>query len=236
LRLPTEEQRLWTVIKVEPAQDRGHLTMAKRKQSSKSSFSGGAQTAQASGLLDKLTAEEAATVLRHLLDKHPELASEAQRFATKLVSSSSIEDIAQDVFDRISNVDLDDLNGRAGAHSWGYVEPGEAAGELLEESVDDLVEDMKRKAELGLVSDAEVVCAGIVEGLHQARNIDSDGALGWAPDFPGEHADFVVAEFFRACRPQTRKAAQKSLMDILAKRVPGWAEDLKRAMERGIAE
>ena len=128
------------------------------------------------------------------------------------------------------------MTGRAGAHSWGYVEPGEAAGELLEESVDDLVEDMKRKAELGLVSDAEVVCAGIVEGLHQARDVHSDGALGWAPDFPGEHADFVVAEFFRACRPAARKAAQKSLIDILAKRVPGWAEDLKRVAKRSIAE
>ena len=89
---------------------------------------------------------------------------------------------------------------------------------------------------LRLPPDAEVVCAGIVEGLHQARNINSDGALGWAPDFPGEHADFVVAEFFRACRPAARKAAQKSLMDILAKRVPGWAEDLKRVAKRSMAE
>ena len=49
----------------------------------------------------------------------------------------------------------------------------------LEEAVGDLVEDMKRRADLGFVSAAEVVCTGIVEGLYQARDTQSDGALGW---------------------------------------------------------
>jgi len=131
---------------------------------------------------------------------------------------------------------LNDLNERAGSHSWGYVEPSEAASELLEEAVEDLVEDMKRKAELGLVPAAEVACAGIVAGLYQARHTKSDGALGWDPDFPGNEADFVVGEFLRGCPPAARGAAQKSLMETLAKRVPDWAEDLKRAGDQAIKD
>ena len=100
-----------------------------------------------SGLLERLSPEEAVTVLHRLLDKHPELRTEAEQFATKLVSACSVEDIAQDVQDRITCIDLDDLNGRAGAHSWGYVEPGEAAMDLMSEALEELVEDMKRKAE-----------------------------------------------------------------------------------------
>ena len=201
--------------------------MTRRKASAKSDVV---------GLLERLSPEEAVAVLHQLLDKHQELRSEAEQFATKLVSSSSIEDIAEDAHHRVTSIDLDDLNGRAGAHSWGYVEPSQAAQDLLEEAVEDLVEDMKRRAELGLVSAAEVVCAGIVQGLYQARDTESDGALGWAPDFPGEEADYVVGEFLRACPPATRKAAKRSLMETLAKRVPEWAEDLRHATDRSSKE
>ncbi len=198
--------------------------MTRRRTSAKS---------DASGLLERLSPEEAAAVLHQLLDQHPELRSEAESFATDLVSSGSIEEIAEDVHFRITNVDLDALNERAGSHSWGYVGPDQAAQDLLEEAVKDLVEDMKRRTELGLVSAAEMLCAGIVQGLYQAREAKTDGALGWAPDFPGEEADYVVGEFLRACAPAVRKAAQKRLLEILAKRVPKWAEVLSRAASRG---
>ena len=180
-------------------------------------------------LLQRLNPEEAAAVLRHLLEKHPELRSEAERFATDYVSSSSTEEVSQDVCDRIVGVDLDALNGRAGKHSWGYVEPSEAAIELMDESIQDLVDDMKRKAELGLLPAAQVLCAGIVQGLYQAKDINSDGALGWAPDFPGEHACYVVGYFLRACPRENRKEARKHLAEILVKCAPEWAEGLLRA-------
>jgi len=201
--------------------------MTRRKASAKS---------DASGLLERLSPEEAVAILHQMLDKHPEFRSEAEDFATQLVSSDSIEDIAQDVYDRITGIDLDALNGRAGAHSWGYVGPDQAAQDLLEEAVEDLLEDMKRRAELGLVSSAEVLCAGIVQGLYQAQDAKSDGALGWAPDFPAEEAGYVVGEFLRACPAGARKAAQRSSMESLAKRAPKWAEDLKRTGDRALKE
>lgn len=210
--------------------------MARRKPPPRAAPSGAARQTSGSGLLDKLSPDEAATVLRYLLDKHPELRPEAQQFATEHVSSFCIEDIARDVHTRITSIDLDALNDRAGSHSWGYVEPSEAATQLLEEAIEDLVEDMKRKAELGLLPAAQAVCAGIVVGLYQARDTQSDGALGWDPDFPGEEAGYVVAEFLRACRPAARKAAQKTLIETLANRAPDWAEDLKHAADRATEE
>jgi hypothetical protein len=62
----------------------------------------------------------------------------------------------------------------------------------MDESLQDLADDMKRKADLGLVPAAQAVCAGIVQGLYQTRHVKSDGALGWAPDFPTEHAGYIV--------------------------------------------
>ncbi len=106
-------------------------------------------------LIEKLSPEEASGVLKILLKNHPELSSEAEEAARQLLSSISSDEIADDVSFRIIGLDLDALNERAGAHSWGYVEPGEAATELLEEAIEDLVTDMKRAAENGLASTAE---------------------------------------------------------------------------------
>jgi len=38
--------------------------------------------------------------------------------------------------DEIRALDYEDLNARAGSHKWGYVEPSEAAWEILEETVE----------------------------------------------------------------------------------------------------
>ena len=58
--------------------------------------------------------------------------------ATAIVSSPSVEDIAEDVCTNLTSLDVDELSGRAGKHSCGYVEPAQAAQELLEEAIAEL--------------------------------------------------------------------------------------------------
>jgi hypothetical protein len=191
---------------------------------------------EAAAPLEKLRPAEAAIVLTQLLDKHPELKSEAKELATQMMSAASMEEVAEEVYLEITSVDLEALNGRAGSHSWGYVEPSEAAMELLTEAVEARVEEMKRSLELGLLAPAEALCAGIVEGLYRARDARSDGALGWAPDFPAEEAGFVVEEFLKGCRPASRKAAQANLMKVLTTLTPEWFAALQRVAEQAFGD
>ncbi|PYJ92661.1 MAG: hypothetical protein DME23_27085, partial [Verrucomicrobia bacterium] len=116
------------VIPGSPARKRD-LIMARRTKSGK----------QAADMLERLDSEEAVALLHLLLDKHPELRPEVEEMAKNVISSKSIEDIAADVFSAVTEVDLEALHGRAGKHSWGYVEPSEAAWELLEEALDDWI-------------------------------------------------------------------------------------------------
>src|SRR5258705_7935424 len=104
----------------------------KRRRGSKSSHLGGTVSEPGKGLMDRLAVGEADAILRNLLERHPELRDEAERIAQVIVNTPSAEHIADQVFNAITSVDLDALNERAGAHSWGYVEPSEAAIELLE--------------------------------------------------------------------------------------------------------
>jgi hypothetical protein len=149
-------------------------------------------------LVDELKPGEAALVLRQLLADHPELLSEAEKISRSTLGDVSFESIASEVEDSIRQLSLDDLNGRAGRHSWGYTEPTEAAWELLEEAVEPFVEDMRRHLSLGLDEEAFEICKGILLGLYQCRDASGDEFLGWASDFPAEAAGNTLADWIAA--------------------------------------
>lgn len=187
------------------------------------------------GILERLKAEELAAVLKALLERHPDLRGEAGKLAIESLSSPSIDRVADGVCTSVTNVDIEALSGRAGKKSWGYVEPSEAACELLQEALDDIIADMKRRMELGLVEAAESMCRGIVLGLYKAKGVRSDGVLGWALDFPAEEACHAVAEFFRACPTEKRKFTRNRLLAALAGDVSDWSEMLARAAKPAVS-
>ncbi len=139
-------------------------------------------------LLDRLKSGEAATVLGRLLKEHPDLSIEADGIARSLLHQVDYEDVAAEIEDEIRALDYEDLNTRAGSHEWGYVEPSEAAWEILEETVEPVLDDMKRHIELGLEAEALEICRGLVLGLYRLSEREGGDVLGWAPDFPAEAA------------------------------------------------
>jgi hypothetical protein len=180
----------------------------------------------------RLTPDEARTVLHRLLERHPELQAEADELARNLMPPPAIEEIADEVFCAVTDVDLDALNKRAGSHAGGYLGPGDAAWELLEESLEPLMDDLKRQMDAGLAAGAEALCVGIIAGLYRARNVNSDGALGWAPDFPSDRAGRVLREYFQSLPPAAKPAEGRPLLEILTAQAPEWADMFRRVAER----
>jgi hypothetical protein len=157
-------------------------------------------------LLARLTPTECAEVLRSLLGRHPQLVAEAENIARAAVTNVEVEAVADDVEQVVLGLDLDDLKSRAGRHRWRYVEPTEAAWELLEEAVDPFLEEMKRHIDLSFEAAATATCAGIVLGLYRCRGKNSDQVLGWAEDFPAETAGHAVATLARDSVAKHRRA------------------------------
>lgn len=172
---------------------------------------------------------ELATVLRALLARHPDLLQEAESIAIEMVSLPSVEDVAEDVLEAVTLLGVDRLHGRAGKQQWGYMEPSEAAWELLDEAIDGFLSDMKRCLALGLQDAAEGICCGIVLGLHGADETSSDGLLGWAPDFPAESACHAVVELVQACPAEDRATAHDRLVEVVWEQAPEWAHAVEQA-------
>lgn len=186
--------------------------------------------------LDNLKADEAAALLRVLLERHPDLAKEVEDLASSVIGDVSIEDVADAVEDAVRALDLEDLNSRAGSKAYGYVEPTEAAWELVEEEVMPFLDDIKRRAESGQFDAALATCVGVVLGLYRLRDNDGHEFLGWAADSPDEMAGEAVVTLRKALRAAktTRGAPQPSatLPAIFRDSAPNWAEMLERSWRR----
>ena len=180
-------------------------------------------------VLARLKPEECGDVLCSLLERHPELITEAEEIALATVSDVDADAVAEDIQHAVLDLDIDDLNTRAGRKRWGYVEPTDAAWELLEEAIDPFLAEMRRHIDLGFEAAATATCAGIVLGLYRCRGKNSDQVLGWAVDFPAETAGHAVATLAHASDARHRRTWR--LGDAILDQVPTWAAMIGRASE-----
>jgi SOS-response transcriptional repressor LexA len=192
----------------------------------------GSKAAQRSSPLQQLKDGEAAALLRSLVAKHPELSAEAETLAASVIGDVAMEDLAQGVRDAVRALDIDDQNSRAGAHSDGYVEPTEAAWDLIEEAVMPFVEDIQRRLDSDQPDAALATCAGVVLGLYRVRHDAGDGCLGWAPDAAAEMAGEAVCTLRRALRKIGAQGIAGQSCDtvptVLCDAAPEWVDMLER--------
>lgn len=159
---------------------------------------------------DVLTAcddSERAAVLEALIAGDPTLASRAQAIALAHLEAVALAATINRVSATLLDLDQDDLATRAGKTRYGYVEPTEAAWQLLEEALEPWLQDIRRRAQLGLNNPARRLGGAVIQALEQLaeRTHDDWLLLGWAPDFADEAAASVatlLAHLDAAASPQ----------------------------------
>ena len=155
--------------------------------------------AESTPVLDQLRPEEQARVLGQLLDAHPALRAEAEDHATTLLDRVSAADVTTAVTAQLGAIPLDQLAARAGRVPGGYVEPDEAAHELVMEILASFEADLHRCIDLGLSSAAHARLLGLLDGLYRSRAPRDGTVLAYAgPDTVVEHAIWLVEEAGRA--------------------------------------
>ena len=97
-----------------------------------------------------------------------------------VVTNVDSESIADEVKTALLDLDIDQLNGRAGRQRSGYVKPTEAAWELLEEQLQPFLDDLKRHIALGFDGAAHAQSLSI--GGSSANFGSTTLAPGFTPD------------------------------------------------------
>jgi hypothetical protein len=161
-------------------------------------------------------------VLEELLRSRPELRAEAERVAREQLARADLEAVAEQVESELWSLSIDELNGRAGRQPGGYVDPTEAAWELLGEAVAAHDRELARLIELGMIAAALDTALGLIAGLYRCQGCENhELLLSWDPDFPIEHACSVVGDLAKAGIDVPR--------ELLAELAPEWAASLTSA-------
>ncbi len=176
-------------------------------------------------ILSYLGAEDGKQVLLALVAGHPDLASEVTELVEEVLGRMSLERVADDVLEGIANLEILDMGKRSGRQPFGYVGPGEAAGEMVEEVIEPFVDRIERCVAMGFHEAALELCRGVLLGLYRAERCDATEVGAWIPDGFSEFADAPIAAFRR---PRGRSArggrspVPKDLARFANEHLPEW--------------
>lgn len=184
-----------------------------------------AATRERRALVGALDAEESKRLLAALLDAHPELVAEAGDLAGAQHGGLTAEDVAEDVASALGDLAVEDIWSRSGNQPDGaYVEPIEAAWELVEKAVAPFVEDLARRARLGRREEAAAICQGALLGLYRVSQ-EGEFLDGWAPDSLEESAGLVIETWQKGggrARAAPRERERAAMRAFASKALPEW--------------
>ncbi|MBU3862901.1 hypothetical protein KN815_01895 [Streptomyces sp. 4503] len=154
--------------------------------------------------LHALTAVEKATVLDRLLDARPELRTEADKMAVRLLAprertelTALQEGTAADVEQALRALDADSLT-TGHRPGFGYTDVSEAASRLIEPVIEQHEADVRRRLALGMPDAAEAVALGVLDGLDACEgDYDGDEVLCYAGENLAEIYGYKIRELMR---------------------------------------
>jgi hypothetical protein len=117
-------------------------------------------------------------LLGELLLAYPELVDRAERGALDRLAVADTDEVAEFIEWALREADVDQLAFRSGrVYGGGYVRENEAASEILGELLQPDLDDLARRAALGLHDAASQIGLGLLRGLAGCRTTVEDGTV-----------------------------------------------------------
>jgi hypothetical protein len=175
-------------------------------------------------VIDKLTAEQALEVVERLCRKGGEVRDAVVAEAMGLLTEFSLEERAQEVFDALDLVDIQDCWDQSGGSRAGYTSPEEAAVDILEEELQPFFDQVERYHELGMPEQEATYCMAVILGIYRFEHESKSAFKQLAEDIPAECAGNLLEEW-RARNPE--QARIDTIYTFIRERCPKWASWLK---------
>lgn len=170
-------------------------------------------------IIDHLSSTDALTILRTLAADDEQLARRIAELALANLSEVDPEEIAAGLYEELDALEVEEVWDRAGETRHGYVEPGEAADQMIDEVLEPYLEELKKYQELGLSLEARRQCMGLLLGLYQFEHESTSEFKDWAPGSPLIFAESVV-DAWKAGSPNRADIA--ALKTFIEDELGGW--------------
>ena len=173
-------------------------------------------------VIDQLSPTDAQTVLKTLAREDESIAARAAEIATERLSTVDPKAVAFELYDELSLLEVEEVWDRAGPTRHGYVDPGEAADQMIGEIVQPYLGELKKLHTLGMNVQANRLCMGLLLGLYRFECESTSEFKGWAPDAPSSFA-WVVLDVWKKGSPG--QSDLRALKTFIEDRLGGWSAD-----------
>jgi hypothetical protein len=180
-------------------------------------------------VIHKLTPQQALEVVMRLRDRGDAIRDAVLAEANNVLSKVNLDEIADDVFCALELIDVQDCWDRAGSSRDGYTSPDEAAGELIEESLQPFNDQARRYHELEMKEEEATYCKGVIVGIYRYEHESKSEFLACAVDMPIDCAGVVLDEWRERGQNSTAAAAMGK---FIRGQCPNWSKSLLRTKGR----
>jgi len=112
--------------------------------------------------MDALDPPEAKRLLGALVNARPDLLAEVAALASQELGAVGMEQVAEQVAQRVGRLRIEDVWDRSGSRSdGGDMDETEAAWAVVEDAVEPFVRDLERRIRLGRDPEALAICQGV---------------------------------------------------------------------------
>jgi hypothetical protein len=168
----------------------------------------------------KITAEQALIIVERLYRKGGDIRDAIVAEATSLLSEFSLDGTADEVFDALDLMDIQDCWDQAGNTRDGYTSPEEAAVDMIEDELQPFFDQVERYHDLGMIEQEATYCMAVLLGIYRFETESQAEIKQLAEDHPAEYAVGLLDEW-RARNPDTAGIA--AMEAFIRERCPKWA-------------
>jgi len=177
-----------------------------------------------SDVIGKLTSEQALEIVERLCRRGGDIRDAVVAEAMSLLTEFSLDETADEVFDALDLIDVQECFDQAGSSRDGHTSPDEAAVDIIEEELQPFFDQVERYHELGMPEQEATYCSAVILGIYRFEHESKSEFKQLAADIPAECAGTLLQDW-RARNPeQTRIDAMYA---FIRERCPKWASWLK---------
>jgi hypothetical protein len=180
-------------------------------------------TKEAHDIIDRLSVLEARSILKALAQKDTELSIRIREMALSCLAQVNIEEIAGAVYAELDALEVEEVWDRAGPSRYGYVDPGEAADEMIQQVLDPFLFELDKYHKLGMNTEANKVCMGLLLGIYRFDDESTTEFKNWAPDSPAAVSESVV-DAWKKGKPS--RTDIKAVRQFIEGELAGWGDSL----------
>lgn len=180
-------------------------------------------------VIGKLTSEQALKIIERLCRKGGELREAVVAEAMNLLAEFSVDETADEVFDALALIDVQDCWDGLGGSRDGYTSPHDAAVDLIGEELQPFFDQVERYHDLDMPEQEAAYCMAVILGIYRFEHESKSDFKVWSQDIPADCAGNLLAEW-RERKPE--QAGIDAMHAFVRERCPKWADWLERVLSR----